>query len=133
VRAPSSLLVNAAKQTLQGKASLQEWIPKLVLSNALTKWQIKFFVDKCVVMHIGQKTHLVMVSELAINSKIFFLSGSVKNYPLYCQFSSKAKQTKTPARMGRITRKELENKAENIAVQLCKSVLHPHFKHFIQF
>lgn len=35
--------------------------------------------------------------------------------------------------MGGITRKGLENKAENIAVRLYKSVLHLHFKHFIQF
>lgn len=35
--------------------------------------------------------------------------------------------------MGGITRKGLENKAENIAVQLYKSVLHPCFKHFIRF
>lgn len=93
MRAPSSLLVNSAEQTLQGKESLEEWIPKLVLSNTLTKWQMKLIVDKCAVMHMGGKTHSVMVSELAINSKISFLSGFIElSIILSIQQQSKNKQ-----------------------------------------
>lgn len=126
--------MNSAEQALQGKWSLQERIPKLVLSNALTKWQMKFIVDKRAAMHMGGKTHSVMVSELAINSKISFLSGFIGlSIILSIQQQSKTNQTKTPARMGVITRKRLENKTESIAVQLYKSVVCPHFKHFIQF
>lgn len=126
--------MNSAEQILQGKWSLQEWIPKLILSNILTKWQIKFIVDKCVVMHMGGKTHLVMVSELAINSKISFLSGFIGlSIILSIQQQSKTKKTKIPVRMGAITRKRLENKPESIAGQLGGSVVCPHFKHFIQF
>lgn len=39
---------------------------------------MKFIVDKCAVMHMGEKTHSVTVSELAINSKISFLSGFIE-------------------------------------------------------
>lgn len=39
---------------------------------------MKFIVDKCAVMHMGGKTHSVMVSELAINCKISFLSGFIE-------------------------------------------------------
>lgn len=47
--------MDSAEQTLQGKGGLQEWIPKLILSNTLTKWQMKFIVDKCAVMHMEEK------------------------------------------------------------------------------
>lgn len=113
---------------------MQEWIPKLILSNTLTKWQMKFIVDKCAVMHMGGKTHSVMVSEPAINSKISFLGGFIGlSIILSIQQQSKTKQTKTPARMGVITRKRLENKTESIAMQLYRSLVCSHFKHFVQF
>lgn len=133
-RAPSSLSVNAAEPALQGKWGLQEWIPKLILSSGLTKWQMKFIVDICAVMHMGGKTHLVMVSELAINSKISSLSGFIGlSIILSIQQQSKTKQTKTPARMEVIARKRVVNKPESTAVQLYRSVVCPHFTHFIQF
>ncbi|CAM4653692.1 unnamed protein product [Lepidochelys kempii] len=103
------------------------------LSDWATKWQMKFNVDKCKVMHIGKnnpnQTYNTMGSNLATTNQerdLGVIVDSSLNTSMQCAVVKKAN------RMLGIIKKGIENKMENILLPLYKSMVCPHLEYCIQ-
>uniref|UniRef100_K7F0M2 Reverse transcriptase domain-containing protein n=1 Tax=Pelodiscus sinensis TaxID=13735 RepID=K7F0M2_PELSI len=111
---------------------LQEDLTKL--SDWATKWQMKFNVDKCKVMHIGKNnpnyTYSMMGANLATTNQERDL-GVIVDSSLKTSTQC-AVVVKKANRMLGIIRKGIENKTQNILLPLYKTMVRPHLEYCVQ-
>uniref|UniRef100_A0A8C4XYG1 Reverse transcriptase domain-containing protein n=1 Tax=Gopherus evgoodei TaxID=1825980 RepID=A0A8C4XYG1_9SAUR len=104
------------------------------LSDWATKWQMKFKVDKCKVMHIGKNnpnyTYNMMGAHLATTSQEKDL-GVIVDSSLKMSTQCAEAVKKANSMLG-IIKKGIENKTENILLPLYKSMVHPHLEYCVQ-
>ncbi|CAM4577882.1 unnamed protein product [Lepidochelys olivacea] len=104
------------------------------LSDWATKWQMKFNVDKCKVMHIGKHnpnyTYKMMGSKLAVTTQKRDLGITVdSSLKTSTQCAAEVKKVN---RMLGIIKKGLYSRTENIMLPLYKSMVHPHLEYCVQ-
>ncbi|CAM5114425.1 unnamed protein product [Natator depressus] len=111
---------------------LQKGLTKL--SDWATKWQMKFNVEKCKVMHIGKNnpnyTYNMMRANLATANQEKDL-GVIVDSSLKTSMQCAAAVKKANGMLG-ISKKGIENKMENILLPLFKSMVRPHLEYCIQ-
>uniref|UniRef100_K7F105 Reverse transcriptase domain-containing protein n=1 Tax=Pelodiscus sinensis TaxID=13735 RepID=K7F105_PELSI len=111
---------------------LQEDLTKL--SEWATKWQMKFNVDKCKVMHIGKNnpnyTYSMMGANLAMTNQERDL-GVIVDSSLKTS-TQRAAAVKKANRMLGIIRKGIENKTQKILLPLYKTMVRPHLEYCVQ-
>ncbi|CAM5167759.1 unnamed protein product [Natator depressus] len=99
-----------------------------------TKWQMKFNVDKCKVMHIGKHnpnyTYTMMGSKLAVTTQERDL-GVIVDSSLKSSTQCAAAVKKVNRILG-IIKKGINNKTENIILPLYKSMVCPHLEYCVQ-
>ncbi|CAM5165838.1 unnamed protein product [Natator depressus] len=104
------------------------------LGDWATKWQMKFNVDKCKVMHIGKNnpnyTYKMMGSKLAVTTQERDL-GVIVDSSLKTSTQSAAAVKKANG-MLEIIKKGIENRTENIMLPLYKSMVRPHLEYSVQ-
>ncbi|CAM5124383.1 unnamed protein product, partial [Natator depressus] len=104
------------------------------LGHWATKWQMKFNVDKCKVMHIGKNnpnyTYNMMRANLATPNQEKDL-GVIVDSSLKTSTQCAA-AVKKANRMVGIIKKGIENKTENILLPFYKSMVHPHLEYCVQ-
>uniref|UniRef100_A0A452HI16 Reverse transcriptase domain-containing protein n=1 Tax=Gopherus agassizii TaxID=38772 RepID=A0A452HI16_9SAUR len=120
---------------VKAKADCEELQKDLTkLSDWATKWQMKFNVDKCKVMHIGKNnpnyTYNMMGANLATTSQEKDL-GVIVDSSLKMSTQC-AEAVKKANRMLGIIKKGIENKTENILLPLYKSMVCPHLEYCVQ-
>uniref|UniRef100_A0A8C3H706 Reverse transcriptase domain-containing protein n=1 Tax=Chrysemys picta bellii TaxID=8478 RepID=A0A8C3H706_CHRPI len=120
---------------VKSKADCEELQKDLTkLSDWATKWQMKFNVDKCKVMHIGKNnsnyTYNMMGANLATTSQEKDL-GVIVDSSLKMSTQC-AEAVKKANRMLGIIKKGIENKTENILLPLYKSMVCPHLEYCVQ-
>ncbi|CAM5079620.1 unnamed protein product [Natator depressus] len=97
------------------------------LGDWATKWQMKFNVDKCKVMHIGKRnpncTYTMMGSKLAVTTQERDL-GVIVDSSLKSSTQCAAAVKKVNKMLG-IIKKGIDNKTENIILPLYKSMVCP--------
>ncbi|CAM4712428.1 unnamed protein product [Lepidochelys kempii] len=111
---------------------LQKILTKL--GDWATKWQMKFNVDKCKVMHIRKHhpnyTYKIMWSKLAVTTQERDLGVTVDSS---LRTSTQCAATvKKANRMLGIIKKGIDNKTENITLPLYKSMVCPHLEYCVQ-
>ncbi|CAM5148917.1 unnamed protein product [Eretmochelys imbricata] len=103
------------------------------LSDWATKWQMKFNVDKCKVMHIGKNnpnyTYNMMGPNLATTNQEKDL-GVIVDSSLKTSTQRTAAVQKANGMLG-IIKKGIENKMENILLLLYKSTVCPHLEYCV--
>uniref|UniRef100_A0A8C8SCV0 Reverse transcriptase domain-containing protein n=1 Tax=Pelusios castaneus TaxID=367368 RepID=A0A8C8SCV0_9SAUR len=104
------------------------------LSDWASKWQMKFNVDKCKVMHIGKNnpnyTYNMMGANLATTSQekdLGVIVDSSLKMSVQC-----AEAVKKANRMLGIIKKGIENKTANVLLPLYKSMVRPHLEYCVQ-
>ncbi|CAM5145823.1 unnamed protein product [Natator depressus] len=111
---------------------LQKDLPKR--SDWATKWQMKFNVDKCKVMHIGKNnpnyTYIMMGANLATTNQEKDL-GVIMDSSLKTSMQCAAAVKKANGMLG-IIKKWIENKMDNTLLPLYKSVVRPHLEYCVQ-
>ncbi|CAM4639967.1 unnamed protein product [Lepidochelys kempii] len=104
------------------------------LDDWATKWQMKFNVDKCKVMHIGKHnpnyTYTMMGSKLAVTTQERDL-GVIVNCSLKPSTQCAAAVKKANGMLG-IIKKGIDNRTENIIFPLYKSMVRPHLEYCVQ-
>ena len=124
---------------------LEEWIDSDVcqgsqrdiskLGEWASKWQMRFNVSKCKVMHAGAKKpnfeYNLMGSELAVTKQERDL-GVVVDSSMKMSTQCAATAKKANSMLG-IIRKEIENKMASIILPLYKSMVRPHLEYCVQF
>ncbi|CAM5109632.1 unnamed protein product [Eretmochelys imbricata] len=120
---------------LKTKADCEELQKDLTkLSDWATKWQMKFNVDKCKVMHIGKNnpnyTYNMMGANLPMTNQERDL-GVIVDSSLKTSTQCAAAVKKANMMLG-IIKKVIENKMENILLPLYKSMVRPHPEYCIQ-
>ncbi|CAM4413494.1 unnamed protein product, partial [Caretta caretta] len=119
-------------KTTEDCEELQKDLTKL--SDWAKKWQMKFNVDKCKVMHIGKNnpnyTYNMTGANLATTNQErdlgVIVDSSLKTSMQYAVAVKKAN------RMLGIIKKGIENKTVNILLPLYKSMVCPHLEYCIQ-
>ncbi|CAM4625917.1 unnamed protein product [Caretta caretta] len=103
------------------------------LSDWATKWQMKFIVDKCKVMHIGKNnpnyTYNMMGANLTTTNQEKDL-GVIVDSSLKTSTQCAAAVKKANGTLG-IIKKGIENKTENILLPLYKSMVRPHLEYCV--
>ncbi|CAM5108054.1 unnamed protein product, partial [Natator depressus] len=120
---------------LKTKADWEELQKDLTkLSDWATKWQMKFNVDKCKVMHIGKNnpnyTYNMMGANLATTNQekdLGVIVDSSLKMSMHC-----AAAVKKAIRMLGIIKKGIENKTETILLPLYRSMVCSHLEYCIQ-
>ncbi|CAM4495757.1 unnamed protein product [Caretta caretta] len=101
------------------------------LGDWATKWQMKFNVDKCKVMHIGKHnpnyTHKMMGSKLAFTTQERDL-GVIVDSSLKTSTQCAEAVIKVNRMLG-IIKKGIANKTENILLPFYKSMVCPHLEY----
>ncbi|CAM5150171.1 unnamed protein product [Eretmochelys imbricata] len=122
-------------KVVKTKADCEELQKDLTkLSDWATKWQMKFTVDKCKVMHIRKNnpnyTYNMMGANLATTNQEKDL-GVIVDSSLKTSTQCAAAVKKANG-MLRIIKKGIENKVENILLPLYKSMVRPHLEYCVQ-
>ncbi|CAM5087761.1 unnamed protein product [Eretmochelys imbricata] len=103
------------------------------LGDWATKWQMKFSVDKCKVMHTGKHnpnyTYTMTGSKLAVTTQ-------ERSWSHCGEFSENihslcSRSQKTNRKLG-IIKKGIDSKTENILLPLYKSMVRPHLEYCVQ-
>ncbi|CAM4594941.1 unnamed protein product [Lepidochelys kempii] len=104
------------------------------LGDWAVKWQMKFNVDKCEVIHIGKHnpnyTYKMMGSKLAVTTQERDL-GVIVDSSLKTSTQCAA-AVKKANRLLDIIKKGIDNKTENITLPLYKYMVHPHLEYCVQ-
>ncbi|CAM5143004.1 unnamed protein product [Natator depressus] len=104
------------------------------LSDWATKWQMKFNVDECKVMHTGKNdphyTYNMMGANLATTNQEREL-GVIVDSSLKMSTQCTAAVKKVNRMLG-IIEKGIENTMENILLPLYKSIVRPHLEYCVQ-
>ena len=99
------------------------------------KWQMRFNVKKCKVMHIGAKnqnfTYRLMGSELSVTAQERDLGVLVDN-SMKVSTQCAAAIRKANSMLG-VIKKGVENRTANIIMPLYKSMVRPHLEYCVQF
>ena len=107
-------------------SKLEEWA---------AKWQMRFNVGKCKVMHIGAKNpnfkYRLTGSELSVTDQERDL-GVLVDSSMKVSTQCAAAVKKANSMLG-IIRKGIENKTANIILPLYKSMVRPHLEYCVQF
>ncbi|CAM4478002.1 unnamed protein product [Lepidochelys kempii] len=103
------------------------------LGDWATKWQMKFNVDKCKVMHIGKHnpnyTYTMMGSKLAVTTQERDL-GVIVDSSLKTSTQCAAAVKRANTMLG-IIKEGIDNRTENIMLPLYKSMVHPHLEYSV--
>ncbi|CAM4509126.1 unnamed protein product [Lepidochelys olivacea] len=130
--ADDTKLLKIVKTKADCEEQLQKDLKKL--SDWATKWQMKFNVDKCKVMHIGKNnpnyTYNMMRANLATTNQEKDL-GVIVHSSLKTSTQCAAAVKKANGILG-IMKKGIQNKMENISLPLYKSMVRPHLEYCIQ-
>ena len=120
-------------KTQEDCGKLQEDLDKL--EDWASKWQMKFNVDKCKVMHLGKNNpnygYTMQGSTLGTTTQEKDLGVIVDN--MLKPSAQCAAAAKRANRMLGMIRKGMENKTKDIIMPLYRSMVRPHLEYCVQF